>query len=314
MITIVQLEYVVAVDKFRNFARASEHCFVTQPTLSIQIKKLEHELGIQIFDRSVMPVVSTEIGARFIEQAKVILSESERIEDLVKSFRNDFSGELHIGIIPTLGPYLLPLFAGDLKRHYPEVNLRIDEMVTGQIIENLKNGNLDAGVLVTPYGDKKIVEHPVFFEEMFVYAHKDHPYLRNKAVKSTEIVTDDIWLLGDSHCFRTQVVNLCGIDKNRSHNLPFDLEGGSLDTLLRIINREGGFTIIPELFANSLMESGNDSQIRPFSDKKPLREISVCYSSQYPKRRLIDLLIQEIQNAVPQHTLDAQRGETVLWR
>lgn len=314
MITIVQLEYVVAVDKFRNFARASEHCFVTQPTLSMQIKKLEYELGIQIFDRSVTPVVSTKIGKKFIKQAKVILSESERIEDLVKSFHNDFTGELHIGIIPTLGPYLLPLFAGTLKRHHPEVNLSISEMVTDEIIENLKSGNLDAGVLVTPYGDKKIIEQPVFYEEMFVYAHKDHPYLKKETVSSSEIDNHDIWLLGDSHCFRSQVINLCGIDKNQRHNLPFNLEGGTLDTLLRIINREGGFTIIPELFANSLKESGNGNQIRPFSDKKPLREVSVCYLSQYPKRRLIDLLIEEIKIAVPKNTLDVDRGETVMWR
>jgi Transcriptional regulator len=138
MITLVQLEYVIAVDKYRNFAKASEHCFVTQPTLSMQIKKLEDDLGVKIFDRSLQPVCPTEIGKEIIEQAKIVLSESDRLDNLVKTFRNDYSGDLHIGIIPTLGPYLLPHFAGPLKRHFPNVNLKIEEQITEQIIINLK--------------------------------------------------------------------------------------------------------------------------------------------------------------------------------
>lgn len=313
MITLVQLEYVVAVDTYRNFAKASEHCFVTQPTLSMQIKKLEDDLGVKIFDRSILPVVPTEIGKEIIAQAKAVINESDRLNNIVKSFRNDYSGDLHIGIIPTLGPYLLPLFAGTLKREYPNVNLKIEEQVTEQIIHNLKNDQLDAGILVTPYNDKEIVEEPVFYEEMLFYAHKDHHYLKQDKINISHIITDDIWLLNDGHCFRSQVINLCAIDKNHRNNLPFDLEGGSLDTLLRIINREGGFTIIPELAALDLLEH-HSPNVRHFNDKNPLREVSVCYSKHYAKRRLIDVLIKEIKNNVPADMLDKNRGETVLWR
>jgi LysR substrate binding domain. len=167
--------------------------------------------------------------------------------------------------------------------------------------------------LVTPYGDKEIAEEPVFYEEMLFYAHSDHPYLKQPEIKINHIITDDIWLLNDGHCFRSQVINLCAIDKNHKNNLPFELEGGSLDTLLRIINREGGFTIIPELAAIDLMEHGSKN-IRHFSDKNPLREVSVCYSKHYSKRRLVDVLINEIKESIPSEMLNKTRGETVLWR
>lgn len=313
MITLIQLEYIVAVNKYRNFAKASEHCFVTQPTLSMQIKKLEEDLGVKIFDRSVLPVRPTIIGEEIILQAKNILDEASRLQDIVKVFINEVEGDLHIGVIPTLGPYLLPLFAGHLKRQFPKVNLKIEELVTEDIIKNLKNNNLDAGILVTPYQDKDIVEVPVFYEEMLIYAHKDHPLLKEDDVDIDNISTDDIWLLNEGHCFRSQVINLCAIDKNHRNTLPYELEGGSLDTLLRVINQEGGFTIIPELCAIEMI-TNNAPTIRHFSNKIPLREVSVCHSPRFPRRQLIDILITEIKSALPAHMLNSNRGETVTWR
>lgn len=313
MISIVQLEYIIAVDTYRNFAKASEKCFVTQPTLSMQIKKLEDEWGVKIFDRSIVPVVPTEIGERIIQQAKIVLSETGRLDNMVKEFLKDYSGTLNIGIIPTLAPYLLPLFAGNFKNNYPLVNLKIEELITEKIVTQLKNNKLDAGIIVTPYNDAQIVETPVFYEEMLVYAHKNHPLLKKKNIAVKDINTDDIWLLNDGHCFRYQVLNLCAIDKNHKHNLPFELEGGSLETLMRIINHDGGFTIIPELAAIDLIAE-KSKNIAFFSDKNPQREVSVCYSNHFTKRRLVDILIQEIKNAVPARMLNSKRGETVTWK
>lgn len=313
MITITQLEYLVAIDTYRNFALAAEKCFVTQPTLSMQVKKLEDELGVKLFDRRKQPVVATDIGRKFIDQARMVLSETGRLNDMVKHHLGDVSGDLSIGIIPTLAPYLLPLFAGSLKRKYPQIHLKVEELITDHIAEKLKNDQLDAGVFVTPYNDHAILEEPVFYEEMLVYAHPDHPLLHQKKVKVIDVATPDIWLLSDGHCFRSQVINLCALEPTAKHELPFDLDGGSIETLLRIIKREGGFTIIPEL-AVSDMHPSDRANVIPFSEKKPLREVSVCYSRQYVKRRLIDLLAEEIRLSVPAHMHRRDRGELVLWK
>jgi len=313
MITLTQLEYIIAIDTHRNFARAADHCFVTQPTLSMQVKKLEGHFGIKIFDRQKQPLIPTDIGRRIIDQARIILSEAGRLDDMAKQYLGDISGELNIGIIPTLAPYLLPLFAGDFKRHYPLVNLKVEELITDQIAEKLKNDSLDVGIFVTPYNDPRILEEPLFYEEMLIYAQTGHPLLLQHNVKVIDVATPDIWLLSDGHCFRSQVINLCDLEPTNKHKLPFELEGGSIETLLRIINREGGFTIIPELAVNEMSESMLKNVI-PFSDKKPLREISICYSRHFTKRRLIDKLAEEIKLTVPQEMKNRSRGELVLWK
>lgn len=313
MITFVQLEYVVAVDIYRNFAKASEKCFVTQPTLSMQLKKLEDDLGIKIFDRSQTPVIPTEIGEKIITASREILAQVGRLDDLVKTYLKDYSGSLRIGIITTLAPYLLPLFAGNLKKNFPNVELKVEELITEKIVEKLKNDQLDAGIFVTPYNDNDIVEEVVFYEKMLVYAQKGHPLLKKKLLKVSDINPEEIWMLNDGHCFRSQVINLCAIDPKRRNKLPYDLEGGSLETLMRIINHEGGYTIIPELATIESLYTANGT-IAHFSDKCPLREISVCYSRHVSKRRLINLLIDEIKSSVPLEMLQSERGEVVLWK
>ncbi|MBU1367911.1 MAG: LysR family transcriptional regulator [Bacteroidetes bacterium] len=313
MITLTQLEYIVAIDSYRNFSKAAEKCFVTQPTLSMQVKKLEEHFGIKIFDRGKQPLVPTNIGRRIIDQSRVVLSEAGRLDDMAQEYMGEISGELNIGIIPTLAPYLLPLFAGNFKRHYPDVNLRVVELVTDQIAEKLKNDTLDVGVFVTPYNDPVVLEEPLFYEEMLIYAQTGHPLLQQQDVKIIDVATPDIWLLSDGHCFRSQVINLCDLEPTSKHELPFELEGGSIETLLRIINREGGFTIIPELAVNEMSES-NLKNVVSFSDKRPLREVSICYSRHYVKRRLIDLLAEEIKLAIPAEMKDRSRGELVLWK
>lgn len=313
MVTLIQLEYIVAVDTYRHFAQAASHCFVTQPTLSMQIKKMEEDLDVVIFDRTRQPVVPTDIGVEIIAQARRTLAESRRIDEMVKKHKHEISGELRIGIIPTLGPYLLPLFAGSFKKQFPQVHLFIEESITEHIAEKLKKEQLDAGIFVTPYEDKALIEVPLFYEEMMVYAHKDHPILQQSSVSITDMATPDIWLLGDGHCFRNQVINLCSLRPGSRQELPFDLEGGSLETLMRIIRREGGYTIVPELAMLDLAEP-ETKRFRPFTGSKPLREVSICYSKNYVKSQLLKLLAETIKNTIPEHMIDASRGDMVRWK
>ena len=313
MITLTQLEYIVAIDEYRHFATAAEKCFVTQPTLSMQIKKLEDELGVIIFDRSRQPVVPTDLGAKLIEQARMTLSATQLIKEIIQEEQQEFEGTLKIGIIPTLAPYLLPVFIGPYIRKYPAVKVEVEELVSEEIIRRLKRDMLDVGLFVTPYHDEKIVERPVFYEEMLVYAHPDSELLKKKEVGHEDIVTSDIWMLGNGHCFRNQVVNLCEMSASQHKNLPFEFESNSLETLMRIVDVEGGFTLIPEL-ALQYMSPEKKKQVRSIANTKPLREVSVIYSRHFTKQRLITLLCDEIKSVVPAHMLKRDRGMIVEWK
>ncbi len=313
MITLTQLEYIVAIDEYRHFATAAEKCFVTQPTLSMQIKKLEDELGVIIFDRSRQPVVPTDLGAKLIEQARMTLSATQRIKEIIQEEQQEVEGTLKIGIIPTLAPYLLPVFIGPYIRKYPAVKVEVEELVSEEIIRRLKRDILDVGLFVTPYHDEKIVERPVFYEEMLVYAHPDCELLKKKEVGHEDIVTSDIWMLGNGHCFRNQVVNLCEMSASQHKNLPFEFESNSLETLMRIVDVEGGFTLIPEL-ALQYMSPEKKKQVRSIANTKPLREVSVIYSRHFTKQRLITLLCDEIKSEVHVHMLKRARGKIVEWK
>ena len=313
MITLTQLEYIVAIDEYRHFATAAEKCFVTQPTLSMQIKKLEDELGVIIFDRSRQPVVPTDLGAKLIEQARMTLSATQRIKEIIQEEQQEVEGTLKIGIIPTLAPYLLPVFIGPYIRKYPAVKVEVEELVSEEIIRRLKRDMLDVGLFVTPYHDEKIVERPVFYEEMLVYAHPDSELLKKKEVGHEDIVTSDIWMLGNGHCFRNQVVNLCEMSASQHKNLPFEFESNSLETLMRIVDVEGGFTLIPEL-ALQYMSPEKKKQVRSIANTKPLREVSVIYSRHFTKQRLITLLCDEIKSVVPAPMLKRDRGMIVEWK
>ena len=313
MITLTQLEYIVAIDEYRHFATAAEKCFVTQPTLSMQIKKLEDELGVIIFDRSRQPVVPTDLGAKLIEQARMTLSATQRIKEIIQEEQQEVEGTLKIGIIPTLAPYLLPVFIGPYIRKYPAVKVEVEELVSEEIIRRLKRDILDVGLFVTPYHDEKIVERPVFYEEMLVYAHPDSELLKKKEVGHEDIVTSDIWMLGNGHCFRNQVVNLCEMSASQHKNLPFEFESNSLETLMRIVDVEGGFTLITEL-ALQYMSPEKKKQVRSIANTKPLREVSVIYSRHFTKQRLITLLCDEIKSVVPAHMLKRDRGMIVEWK
>lgn len=313
MVTLTQLEYIVAVDIHRHFGRAAESCFVTQPTLSMQIKKLEEDMGVIIFDRSKQPLIPTDVGQRLIDQARVVLSESTELKNIIEDHRNEVSGLLRIGIIPTLAPYLLPRFIGHYKRTWPNIIIKVEELTTASIIELLHKDLIDVGILVTPLKENKIIEKPVFYEEMLIYANANHPLHQKKEITPVDIATPDIWLLSDGHCFRDQVVNLCSYMSGAGGGLPFQFEAGSLETLMNIVDVEGGITLIPELAKYTLSETRQKNLIS-FTNITPLREVSLVYSRHFAKHKLINLLWREVKDTLPPELLSAERGTIVEWR
>lgn len=313
MITLTQLEYIVAVDTYRHFGKAAEHCFITQPTLSMQIKKLEEDLEIIIFDRSKQPLIPTDVGQRIIDQARVVLKQSEEINNIVKDHKNKVSGLLRVGIIPTLAPYLLPIFIGRYKKKYPNIFIKVVEQTTENIVNLLHKDLIDVGILVTPLKEEKINEKPIFYEEMLIYANAGHQLHKQESITLQDIATPEIWLLSDGHCFRDQVINLCSFLGTADSKLPFHFEAGSLETLMNIIDREGGITLIPELAKEGMSEQRLNN-VKSFSNIKPLREVSLVYSRHFAKHKLINLLWREIREDVPEAMQNKDRGTVVEWK
>ena len=313
MVTLTQLEYIVAVDTYRHFGKAAENCFITQPTLSMQIKKLEEDLEIIIFDRSKQPLIPTDVGARIIEQARVALKQSEEITNIVKDHKNQVSGMLRIGIIPTLAPYLLPIFIGNYKKKYPNIFIKVVEATTENIVELLNKDLIDVGILVTPLHEEKIIEKPIFYEEMLIYANKNHNIHKQKEITVIDIATPEIWLLSDGHCFRDQVINLCSYVGTTDSPLPFHFEAGSLETLMNIVDREGGITLIPEL-SKATMSEKKANNVKSFTNLTPLREVSLVYSRHFAKHKLINLLWREIKDSIPFDLQNDDRGTIVEWK
>lgn len=313
MISLIQMEYIIAVDKYRHFVTAAEKSFVTQPTLSMQIKKLEDDLGVIIFDRSKQPIIPTELGEKIIEQARRTVNESKKIKDIVDEHQGTIRGSLNIGIIPSLAPYLLPLFIGDFIRKYPDVLVNVIEQLSEDILSNLKSDKIDVGILVTPVAEKGIAEEPLFYEEMLIYANKNHEIASKEELAPAELSSPDMWLLSNGHCFRSQVVNLCNYKEKVSNNNHFHYESGSLETIKKMVEKEGGFSLIPELAINR-EDTNEEIILRKFKSSTPLREVSFVYSRNYAKRRLLDLLKQEIIKSVPEKMLKVDRGEVIKWR
>ena len=313
MISLVQLEYIVAVDTYKHFSIAAEKCFVTQPTLSMQVKKMEEELGVNLFDRSKQPVETTDIGMRIVDQARIILHESVKIQDLVQNHFDTVSGELKIGIIPSLAPYLLPLFIGSLANKYPGLEIQVKELITDEVVEELRKGLIDVGIIVTPLKVDGILETPLFYEGIKIYTNPQHSFIKQMEIDLNEIESPDIWLLSQGHCFRHQVVNLCSYQTEGLQKLPFRYESESIETIKKIVDREGGLTLLPELSLDDLSEV-RKKQVKNFKGINPLREVSLVYVRHYAKKQLLKVLEEEIKVSVPETMLDKSRGTVVEWK
>ena len=297
--TFVQLEYIVALDTYRHFALAAEQCHVTQPTLSMQIGKLEQDLGLKIFDRSKQPVLPTEAGIEIIEKARQLLTGRDALLDAVDSRKGLVNGELKIGIIPTLAPYLLPLFLRSFTQNFPEVKLTVSELTTQLLVNYLREGRIDVGILVTPLQEKGISEEVLFYEELVSYVSRNNAAFQKNYVLARDIDPNKLWLLEEGHCFRSQIVNLCELRKKTKESSRFDYEAGSIETLRRMVELNDGITIIPEL-ATLEMTARQQQHLRYFRSPAPMREVSMVVHRHFVKRKLIEVLKSEVLKVIPE--------------
>ncbi|AMA49157.1 MULTISPECIES: LysR substrate-binding domain-containing protein [Flavobacterium] len=286
--TITQLQYVLAVAEHKNFTQAAEKCFVTQPTLSMQIQKIEEELDIIIFDRTKKPIQLTEVGRKIVEQAKNIVNEADRIQDIVDQEKGFIGGEFRIGIIPTVMPTLLPMFLNNFIKKYPKVKLIIEELNTSEIITKLKNGHLDAAIAATPLEEEKIKEIVLYYEPFMVYVPESHSKFNKNELEIEDLNVEEILLLQDGHCFRDGILNLCK-NRNLSKENKFQLESGSFETLIRLANEGLGVTLLPYLHTLELSDK-EKLKLRHFKDPKPSREISLLIPKNELKIHIIDAL------------------------
>lgn len=295
--TIQQLEYIRALDIERNFVRAAERCFVTQPSLTMQVQKLEEQLGVKIFDRSKKPLIPTPLGEKLVEQAYTILREAERFKEIVKEQEGRLTGELKVGVIPTLAPYLLPLFVPKFELTYPEIRLVVQELQTNQIIDKLRKDELDLGILVTPLEEKGIQETVLFNEPMVGYVGRNHRLFPSTEIDVSELDLDDTWLLSEGHCLRAQVLNICKAHQNDDKH-SFVFESGSLETLERLVESHRGMTILPFLATLNLTESQRQL-LRNFEGTPPVREVSIVTNRVHVKTAMIEALRLTILNSLP---------------
>lgn len=294
--TITQFQYVLAVAKYRNFTTAAENSFVTQPTLSMQIQKLEEELGAIIFDRSKKPLQITEIGEQIIKQAQIIVNESDRMSDIVAQQKGVVGGEFRIGIIPTVSPILLPMFLANFIHKYPKVYLKIEEQNTESILRKIENGTYDAAIVATPLNNPNIIEKPLYYEPFVAYIPDSENIKNSKPIYSEDLDVNDILMLEDGHCFKESVLNICNQDVIDSKKY-FQLKSGSFETLIRLANEGLGMTLIPYLHSLELKES-EKKHIHSFAEPHPAREISLIHHKNELKLQIVKALHEVISGVI----------------
>ncbi len=308
--TLQQLEYASAVAQWGSFVTAADKCFVTQPTLSMQVKKLEEEAGITLFDRSRQPVALTDAGKMFIEQARVVLREQKRLKEVISAAKGDIAGELRIGIIPTLAPYLLPLFADAFTTAYPHVHLVVDELTTEQIIRALKEESIDCGILATPLHEPQLNERPLFNEPFAAYLSRKNALWNKRTLKTEEVNADDVWLLADGHCMRNQVLQLCASRKEKPNGQRMEYRSGSIETLKRMVDLGRGMTILPWLAVATLTPKQQQA-VRYFRTPEPVREISIVTHRAQLKKALLEKLAETILDVIPPQLKRAVKQEVL---
>lgn len=309
---IQQLEYIIAVDNNRHFAKAAEASFVTQPTLSMMIQKLEDELGVKIFDRSQLPVQPTVIGVQIINQARVIVSQVKQIKEIIQEEKGIVQGVFKLGIIPTIAPYLLPKLMKIHDSNGYDIVLVIEETTTAQIVEKLLNGALDGAILATPLKNEKISEHPIYYERFYAYVSpRETSLYAKKELEEDDLNINRLWLLEEVHCFRGQILRICNMRKRKSSHSLFSYEAGSISTLINIVDNNSGLTIIPEMAIEELNEQ-QKKNVRPLKGISPVREISLVTRREFLRERVLDIIISEVKQAVPQTLLNVDLKKFII--
>lgn len=293
--TLVQLEYVLSVSEYQNFTVAAEKSFVTQPTLSMQIQKLERELGIEIFDRSTHPIKLTQIGEIIVLQAKSILQEARKMKQIVNEEKGMLEGEFKIGVIPTLLPTLIPMFYKNFQKKYPKSILIIRELQTHEIISALEKNSIDFGLAVTPLQNEQIIEKPLYYEPMVAYIPRSHPLHNQMTIKVHELDLNSILLLTEGNCFRNNVLNLC--DSKYIDNQLVKLDIGNLETLVKFANEGYGMTVLPLLHAQDLPDNFKKN-VKYFEGPAPTREVSLIYHQSNLRISFEESLTKSIQSII----------------
>ncbi len=294
--TITQLKYVLAVAEHANFTKAAQMTYVTQPTLSMQIQKLEDELDVLIFDRSKKPIELTDIGKKIVQQAKNIVNEANRINDIVDQQKGFIGGEFRLGVIPTIMPTLLPMILRNFITKYPKVKLKIEELTTGTIIERLEDGHLDAAIAATPLLNPTIKERPLYYEPFMAYVPENHRLHSKDILETSDLNLSDMLLLEDGHCFRDGVINLCKATRENTED-SFSLESGSFETLIKLANEGLGMTLLPYLHTLDLPEK-EKAYCKSFKEPSPAREVSLIFPSSELKMHIIEALRTTIAGVI----------------
>ena len=301
--TITQLHYILAIEKHLSFVGAAESCNISQPAISMQVKKLEDMLGVELFDRNSSPLKVTNIGKAIINQAKFILKEYTQVFEIISEYKDEIIGTVRIGIIPTVSPYLLPLFIKNLEQKYSNLKLEIEELTTQLIEEKLRNGTLDMGILATPLHQNDLIEHFLYFEELVAYISPENLLFNKNYLLSKEIDLNQLWLLEEGHCLRNQIENFCELKQKQNKNSPLKLKTGSLETVIKLADNYAGMTLLPELAIMDWNEV-KLQKIRRFTAERPMREISIITEKAYKRKALIEAIKAEVLACLPQKLKD----------
>lgn len=305
MTSKAQLDYLLAVDTHRNFGRAARACHVTQPTLSSGIAKLEEDLGVTLFDRTVQPVMPTAAGVKVIEQARVAVSELERLKVVASGTQKELTGKLSVGVIPTISAYLLPLFLEDMASSYPKLSLEIREMTTGEITDALSREVIDVGILALPIEGHALQSISLFREPFYLFVHRDHHLSKNKLIQADDIDGKELWLLEEGHCFRDQVLKACNLRGRRPALANVKFESGSLETLKRLVAKGLGYTLIPHLAVDTAEAFDDVAKVVKFSKPMPARDVGLLFRRAQLKRPAIDALADSIKKNLPRSLMVA---------
>ena len=307
--TLQQLEYILAVNQFRHFAKAAEYCRVTQPTLSAMIQKLEEELDTRIFDRSQQPVCPTPVGIHIIEQAQNILVQANRIKNIIEEEKHSLTGTFKLGILPSVAPYLLPRFFPQLMKKYPDLDIRVIEMKTNDIKKALQTGEIDAGIVASLAGMEELQQTPLFYEQFFVYVSRKDILFNSEVIRTSDLNGEQLWLLDEGHCFRDQLMRFCQMKSARASQLAYHL--GSMETFMRMVESGKGVTFIPELAVLQLGDIQKEL-VRPFAIPCPTRQIVMLTNKNFIRHTLLEALTKEIKSSIPKEMLSLKATQAIV--
>ena len=292
--TLTELRYIVALAQERHFGKAADRCFVAQPTLSVAIKKLEDRLGVAIFERGKSGVQVTPIGQRIVEQAQRVLEESHKIEDLAHAGKNQLSSPLKLGVIYTVGPYLLPHIIPQLRQMAPDMPLEIEENFTGVLRHRLRDGLLDAIIIALPFKEPDVLTKPMFDEDFEILLPSGHPLTQEKAIPAERLIKEPLLLLGEGHCFRDNIFTTCpniaSASRDPKGRVRTMADGSSLETLRHMVASNLGVTILPQSATGTSLYNDKQVAVRPFAGKAPRRTVALAWRASFPRPKAIDLL------------------------